>query len=95
VLTSKRAEDKNNTRYFLEANPDEAERLQLGQLIIIDHMGKLVWAPLDIAKPGLRILESATASGTLVLSPHLCRVMLIQNRCMALRPQSQPARGVQ
>jgi hypothetical protein len=89
------AEDQNNTRYFLEANPDEAERLQLGQLIISDHMGKLVWAPLDLAKPGLRILESATASGILAPFTHLCCVMLIQDRRVALRPQGQPSRGVQ
>jgi hypothetical protein len=36
------AEDKNNTHYFLDVNPEEAERLQLGQLIISGHMDKPV-----------------------------------------------------
>lgn len=59
-------EDRNNTHYFLDVNPEEAERLQLGQLIISDHMGKPVWAPLDLSQPTLKILDSATASGKIV-----------------------------
>ncbi|KAK8075377.1 hypothetical protein PG997_010040 [Apiospora hydei] len=57
------AEDKNNTHYFLDLSADEDERLKLGQLVILDHMEKAVWAPLDLSVPGLRILDSATASG--------------------------------
>lgn len=57
-------DDKNDTHYFLDINPDEAERLQLGELVIGDWMGgKRVWAPLDLSKPGLKFLDSATASG--------------------------------
>lgn len=57
-------DDKNDTHYFLDINPDEAERLQLGELVIGDWMGgKRVWAPLDLSKTGLKFLDSATASG--------------------------------
>jgi hypothetical protein len=62
------AADKNDTRYFLDANPEEAERLRLGQLIISTHMQKPVWAPLDLSQKGLRVLDSATASGELRLT---------------------------
>lgn len=38
-------DDKNDTHYFLDINPDETERLQLGELVIGDWMGgKRVWA---------------------------------------------------
>ncbi|KAK8045518.1 hypothetical protein PG993_005542 [Apiospora rasikravindrae] len=55
-----KAEDKNNTHYFLDLSADEDERLKLGQLVILDHMEKAVWAPLDLSVPDLRILDSAT-----------------------------------
>lgn len=61
------AEDKNNTRYFLDGCADENERLKLGQQIILAHMGNAVWAPIDLSVPGLKILDSATASGRLDL----------------------------
>ncbi|KAI1819431.1 S-adenosyl-L-methionine-dependent methyltransferase [Xylaria intraflava] len=57
------AEDKNQTHYFLDGNPEELERLQLGQEIISDCFGKLVFAPVDLGNPGLRVLDSATADG--------------------------------
>jgi hypothetical protein len=57
------ADDKNNTHYFLDVNPEEAERLELSQVIISDHMERPVWAPMELSKPGLKILDSATASG--------------------------------
>jgi hypothetical protein len=51
-------------KYILEGSPTEAQRLQLQHEIIKDAMGgKLVAAPLDLSKPGLRILDSATADG--------------------------------
>ncbi|KAF2789630.1 putative methyltransferase SirN-like protein [Melanomma pulvis-pyrius CBS 109.77] len=55
------AEDKNETHYFLDGNPEELERLQLGQSVIKACMRKLVFAPVDLDKPGLQILDSATA----------------------------------
>ena len=59
------ADDRNETHYFLDANPDELERLNLGQAVILDHMKKPVYAPLDFSKPGRRILDSAAANGEL------------------------------
>ncbi|KAH8890007.1 hypothetical protein GQ53DRAFT_651429, partial [Thozetella sp. PMI_491] len=57
-------DDKNDTYHFLDINPDEAERLQLGELVIGDWMGgKRVWAPLNVSKPGLKFLDSAMATG--------------------------------
>lgn len=61
-------EDKNETHYFLDGNPEELERLDLGQAVISDYMGKLVYAPVDFSKPGLRILDSATANGELMIT---------------------------
>lgn len=57
------AEDKNETHYFLDGNPEELERLRLGHQVIRDFMGKLVFAPLDFSVEGLRVLDSATADG--------------------------------
>jgi hypothetical protein len=61
------AEDKNETQYFLDKNPpEEIERLRLGQAVIKNFMGKLVFAPVDLHSPGLRILDSATADSMLM-----------------------------
>jgi hypothetical protein len=57
------AEDKNETHYFLDGNPEELERLRLGQSVIKACMGKLVLPPIDFALPGLQVLDSATADG--------------------------------
>jgi hypothetical protein len=58
------AEDKNKTHYFLDGNPEELERLKLGHVVISACMQqKLILAPLDLSKPGLQILDSATADG--------------------------------
>ena len=66
---AKIVDDKNNTQYFLAADPKEAERLKLNQEVIRDYMkGKLVEADLDLNRPGLRILDSATASGKYMLA---------------------------
>jgi hypothetical protein len=54
----------NDGHYFLDKNELELERLNLGHIIIKDHMQKLVWAPIDLSKPSLRILDSAAANGT-------------------------------
>jgi hypothetical protein len=69
------ADDKNTTHYFLDVNPEEAERLELSQEIISDHMQRAVWAPIDLSQPGLKILDSATASGESdgdALAGHAC-----------------------
>jgi hypothetical protein len=52
-------------QYLMEKNPEEAERLALAQEVLLDYMQKAVWAPINLSQPGLRILDSATASGKL------------------------------
>lgn len=100
---AKMVDDKNNTQYFLAADPKEAERLKLNQEVIRDYMkGKLVEANLDLNKPGLRILDSATASGKYMLAVyfatlptstasalanHVCFCLF---RSMASRSKEQP-----
>lgn len=56
-------EDKNNTRYFMEGQAQEERRLVFGHEVMMDCMEKAVWASIDLTKPGLKILDSATASG--------------------------------
>jgi hypothetical protein len=88
------AEDKNETHYFLDGNPEELERLQLGQDVIHARMGKLVFAPIDFAQPGLQVLDSATADGRLpvndIPSSHFRSMQMhiklsISYRCLARR----------
>ena len=45
------------------ANINELKRLADNHETIKDTMGKLVLAPVDFSKPGLRILDSACANG--------------------------------
>jgi hypothetical protein len=42
----------------------ELKRLTDNHEVIKDAMGGLIWAPVDLSKPGLRILDCATADGT-------------------------------
>jgi hypothetical protein len=57
------ADNKDEKHYLLEKHPEEAERLALAQEVIVDYMGKAVWAPIDLSQPGLKILDSGTAGG--------------------------------
>lgn len=57
------AEDRNQTHYFLDGSPKELQRLRIGQDVIQNHVGQLVFAPVKFDKEGLRILDSATADG--------------------------------
>ncbi|CAI6334300.1 unnamed protein product [Periconia digitata] len=69
------AEDKNNTHYFLDGNPEELERLKLGHTVIRACMQqKLILAHLDLSKPGLQILDSATADGIWLQSLQQCMI---------------------
>lgn len=84
------AEDKNETHYFLDGNPDELERLRLGQEVIKNCMGKLVFPPIDFNQPSLRLLDSATADGTQISRFCLCNCTPAKQakRCLAsTRPQ--------
>lgn len=51
--------------YFLEQNPTEVERLSYQHEVIKDFAGTLLFVPTELSKPGLRILDSATADGVL------------------------------
>jgi hypothetical protein len=54
----------NKQEYILEASPTETERLRMQHDVVKDAVGgSLVVAPIDLTKPGLRILDSATADG--------------------------------
>ena len=55
--------DAEEEKYFMEGNADELQRLTCQHEVIKAHVGKLILAPLDLSKPGLRILDSATADG--------------------------------
>ena len=42
----------------------ELQRLSDNHAVFKDAMGGLLFAPVDLSKPGLRVLDSATADGT-------------------------------
>ncbi|CAI6334454.1 unnamed protein product [Periconia digitata] len=55
----------NESSYFLPVNKVEAERLMMQHTVLIDALGgRLVCAPIDLSKPGLKILDSGTADDT-------------------------------
>ncbi|KAK9772392.1 putative Wax synthase domain-containing protein [Seiridium cardinale] len=50
--------------YFLPVNQAEAERLLSQHLVLVDALnGRIVLPPIDLTKPGLKILDSGTADG--------------------------------
>ncbi|KAI0508622.1 S-adenosyl-L-methionine-dependent methyltransferase [Xylaria bambusicola] len=53
----------NNQRYVMDENEGELERLGQQHTLLHDAMGKLVFAPVDLSKPGRQILDSGTADG--------------------------------
>ncbi|KAF4626874.1 hypothetical protein G7Y89_g11279 [Cudoniella acicularis] len=53
----------NDNNIIFETGTSETERLALQHEIIKDHMKDLIKAPLDLSKPGLKILDQATADG--------------------------------
>jgi hypothetical protein len=58
--------------YIMGAHEDEVCRLRLQHEVITESTEKLVFAPVDLSQPDLRILDSATADGTISLfSPGL------------------------
>ena len=54
---------QDGEHYFLQESSTEVERLTYQHEVVKDCMGSLVQAPLDISRPGLRIIDSATADG--------------------------------
>lgn len=57
------ADNKDEKQYLLDKHPEEEERLALAQEVMVDSMGKAVWAPIDLTQPGLKILDSGTGAG--------------------------------
>jgi hypothetical protein len=50
-------------KYFMEGNAVEIQRLAFQHQVIKNYVGKLILAPIDLTRPGLKILDSATADG--------------------------------
>lgn len=62
-MSNAQAEEKSSS-YFLPVNSLEAERLMSQHLVLIDALdGRIVLAPVDLNKPGLKVLDSGTADG--------------------------------
>jgi hypothetical protein len=60
----------NDDNVLFETGKSETDRLALQHEIIKDHMKDLVKAPVDLSKPGLKILDQAAADGKeTILSP--------------------------
>jgi hypothetical protein len=53
----------NDDNIIFETGSKEVNRLQLQHEIIKDAMDSLIKPPLDLSKPGLQILDQATADG--------------------------------
>lgn len=53
----------NDDNVIFETGKSETERLALQHEIVKDHFKNLVKAPIDLSKPGLKILDQATADG--------------------------------
>lgn len=51
-------------RYFLPRNLEEAERMQNQHEWLKGGANGLVLAPIDLKRSGLRVLDAATADGT-------------------------------
>lgn len=63
-MSNAKPDDDGRPSYFLPVNAAEAERLMSQHLVLIDALdGRILLAPIDIRKPGLRILDSGTADG--------------------------------
>lgn len=53
----------NDDNVIFGAGQSEVERLDMQHKVIADHMTQLILAPIDLSKPGLRILDQATGGG--------------------------------
>jgi hypothetical protein len=50
-------------KYFMEGNSGEILRLSFQHEVLKEYVGKLVLAPVELNKPRLRVIDSATADG--------------------------------
>jgi len=53
----------NDDNVILKTGKQEVDRLDTQHIVIREAMGSLVLAPIDLSKPGLRILDQATGGG--------------------------------
>ena len=63
------AKEEEETYFMEKENPTELERLACQHETIKRFMGNLMLAPIDLSRPGLRILDSGT----------------VDNKCFALK----------
>lgn len=57
--------DSKGRTYLLQESLSEPARLRMQHEVIKDAMGgRLILAPVDMSRPGLRILDSATTDGS-------------------------------
>lgn len=84
--------DDAASRYPLPFNSEEMARLRGQHEWLKESLGGLVFAPLNSQKQNMRILDSATADGSLRRSPNRCSsVADICSRFLARRFLKQPA----
>ena len=80
--------------FIMETTEAAVYRLTNQHEAITGSTGKLVFAPVDFTKPGLRILDSATADGSVYsLYYHLYTLANPVKREMACRPEVFPPTG--
>jgi gliotoxin biosynthesis N-methyltransferase len=54
------------SNYLLDYDDTEKRRLTEQHDLIKSYMGQLILAPIDVERPGLKILDSGTFDGTLI-----------------------------
>ena len=67
-------------QYFMHVYAPELERLKYQHKVLTDHFGTLVLAPVDLSKPGLRILDSGTADGVCIFVHTPCLELAWETR---------------
>ena len=78
-------------KYFMEGNAAEILRLSFQHEVLKEYVGKLVLAPIDLDKPALRVIDSATADGKKRFRSRPRAQGLIVCRFMAPRPSERLA----
>ena len=63
TATTHQTVKQTGDHYFLQENASEVQRLTYQHEVIKAHMGSLIFAPVPLSQPNLRILDSATADG--------------------------------
>lgn len=85
TATSASASGLNDDNVIFPGGDAEVDRLDLQHKVIYDGTPKLVWAPLDLSKGGLKILDQATGSGEFIFRKYLWNMHTELLRDMASR----------